>query len=107
MPKSILARERESRSSTLRYSSWPGFIPAIHVFTCNDLKTYARDICAKTCVELQRHDDSTQPPLTHPKFCSAGNVSSNQMLTFEMVPVRKPIPVSTISTPITRSTVSR
>src|SRR4051812_7949681 len=43
----------------------------------------------------------------HPKLCSAGNVSSSQILTADTLPVRKPIPVSTISTPIARSMLAR
>jgi hypothetical protein len=39
----------------------------------------------------------------YPKFCRLGNVSNSQMLMVDTVPVSKPIPVMTISTPIARS----
>ena len=42
-----------------------------------------------------------------PKFCNTGNVSSSQMLTLETAPVRKPMPVRIINTPIARSTLAR
>ena len=47
---------------------------------------------------------STRP---QPKLCNAGNVSNSQVLAPVTAPVRKPMPVTIINTPIARSTLAR
>ena len=42
-----------------------------------------------------------------PKLASEGKFSISQMLKVDIEPVRKPIPVNTISTPMARSTAAR
>jgi len=97
---------------------WGGYLPLYHFGSRIDPSFEQRH---SIHTMLAQHFFTTFPQLeglrfthrwggvidTSTRFCNAGNVSSSQMLALVTAPVRKPMPVTTSSTPIARSTLTR